>query len=96
MMGDRAEKRDGDEVASPQPLTAERVLHSRVRQQGSGVAQHAEPLQAQWLQAQLLLQPQPQPSCWHVEAQHSFQGRCNLLGVPGEVSPVRMMLGPEP
>ena len=95
-MGDRAEKRDGDEVASLQLFTAERVLHSRVRQQVAGVAQHAEPLQAQWLQAQLFLQPQPQPSCWHLEAQHSFQGRCNLLGVPGEASPVRMMLGPEP
>ena len=61
MTRDRTEKRDGAEVASLQPVTAERVLHSRIRQQGAGVAQHAEPLQAQWLHAQLLLQPQPQP-----------------------------------
>ena len=60
-MRDRAEKRDGDEVASLQPVTAKRVLHSWVRQQSAGVTQHAEPLQAQWLHAQLLLQPQPQP-----------------------------------
>ena len=58
---DRAEKRDGAEVGSLKPVTAERVLHSRVRQQGARVAQHAEPLQAQWLHVQLLLQPQSQP-----------------------------------
>lgn len=61
VMMDRAEKRDGNEAASLQLVTAEQVLHSRVRQQGAGVAQSAEPLQAQWLHAQLLLQPQPQP-----------------------------------
>ena len=61
MMRDRAEKRDGTELASLQLVTAEQVLHSQVRQQGAGVAQHAEPLQAQWLHVQLLLQPQSQP-----------------------------------
>ena len=61
MMMDRAEKRDDNEAASLQLVTAEQVLHSQVRQQGAGVAQRAEPLQAQWLHVQLLLQPQPQP-----------------------------------
>lgn len=63
--GERGLEEGWGRVPSLQPVTAERVLHSGIGQQGTGVAQHVEPFQAQGLHAQLLLQPQPQlqPSC---------------------------------
>lgn len=67
---------------SLQPVAAERVFHSRIGQQRTGVTQHVEPFQAQRFHAQVLLQPQPQPqpSGWPLKAGHSGQGRRNLLG----------------
>ena len=62
MMGDRAEKRDGDEVASLQLFTAERVLHSRVRQQGAGLLSMLSPSRPSGSKRSSSSSPSPSPA----------------------------------
>lgn len=74
----------GAPPGSLQAVGAEGILDGGVGEQRAGVAQHAQPVQRQRLDAQLLLQPPqaPQRPPLHLEARDPRQRRGDLLGQP--------------